>query len=167
MNLDTNSVIAIASIITSITTVIYTFGTFLLWNMTKKSIDLSTSEIKRKQTLLEIQSISSIYRNFRDIYTVIIDDNDGINLLTNAQSGNKEMVKKEYFSAFLINHTYEMYLLNNSKLLPIDFWERSIIDMKELYSWPFIKERWKKMNILFPSSFRNFIDEKILREKIF
>lgn len=153
--------------ITAISTIVYTIGTFLLWISTRQSIRVTQNEIKRKEQILNSTYISNVYKNFREIYTDILNDSENANILANEQKLSISDSKKEYMGSFLINHAFEIYNLYKNNLLPDEFWQKIIIDMKVLFEWRFIQNRWQKIRTLYPKEFINFIDENIIKPKIF
>jgi hypothetical protein len=164
---NTNNSTVITNWIIAVSTFVYTIGTFLLWWITYRSVQITKDEVKRKEDLLNMNHISNVYKDFREIYMLILNDKDNVKVLANELSLSVGDLKKEYIAIFLINHVFEIYSLYERNLLPDKFWERTIIDMKVLFKWSFIKLRWQKMRTLFSTDFANFIDDEILKPDIF
>ncbi len=152
----------IAILVTASSTVIYTIGTFLLWNITNTSVRLTRQEMERKEKLTQATIVSSIYKNFREIYSLIINDSENLAILAKENGNAVSDIKREYIASFLINHSFEIYEYNLHKLIPDEFWNRVVIDMQALYKWDFVRIRWIKVSYLFPRDFVKFINEHII-----
>ncbi|MFA7192012.1 MAG: hypothetical protein WC089_01795 [Candidatus Paceibacterota bacterium] len=152
----------IAAIITAFSTVVYTVGTFLLWKISQRSLQNAQLQIELQRQFIEANFISSIYKNFRELYSSIIKDKHDIKILSDAKKSDPDTVREEYLGSFLINHAYEIYSLNQKKLIPLELWERVVIDMKVLFKWSFVKKRWGKIRKLYPLHFQSFIDDSLI-----
>lgn len=150
-----------ATIATTVATIIYTLGTFLLWKTTKKSIDLTRQQMKRSEDVLEQAAIQTVYKNFRELYTLILQDERDAEVLANTQNVTKEKLRERYIGSFLINHVFEIFCMYERKLIPDEFWKRVVRDMKVLFSWKFIIDRWNDIRTLYPPHFQQFIDDEI------
>ena len=148
-----------ASWLTAITTVIYTLGTFLLWNITRKTLSLSKNQFERNEKVLQSASFQSIFKNFRDLYTAILQDNYYASILAEEEKTSIIELRRSYLAIFLINHVYEIYLLAKRDLVPPELWEALIIDIRELFKWRFIGDKWDAIKEFHTKDFQLFISE--------
>ena len=86
-------------------------------------------------------------------------------VLYGEQQVTEDDIKKNYIGSFLINHAFEIYNYNHNKLLPDTFWQSVIIDMRVLFGWKFIKDRWDINKNLYTKEFISFIEKEIMEAK--
>ncbi|GAB3430721.1 hypothetical protein [Niabella aquatica] len=154
----------------AISTVIYTLGTFLLWRISitntrqnRKTISLTEEQIKRDTEIKQVEYISTIHKNFREVYSTFLKDEKSLQILSDNLGGtDTKIVRQNYLASFLINHAYELFEFNQYKLLPDDFWKRTEIDMRALFQWQFVNDRWQRIKTIYSPEFQKFIEEKIL-----
>lgn len=152
-----------AALITAIVTTIYTIGTFMLWWATRKSLKLTQVKLDLEREILETNFIQNIYRNFREVYSSIILDEESLKTIAHAENSKPKQIKKDYLGSFLINQAFEIYNLSKKNFLPSDFREKALLDVKALFDWDFIKERWEEVKEIHSTEFKDYVDSEILK----
>jgi hypothetical protein len=101
--------------------------------------------------------VQSIYNNFKDVYSMVLSNSEVTKVLSKELSLDNSQISEIYFSSFLINNSFQCFLLNEKGLLPSNLWLIIQTDMKELFSWQFILNRWEVIFNLYPKEFQAFI----------
>ncbi len=155
----------IASIVSAATTVIYTIGTFMLWWVTKRTLDLTIQRQEKEQIMMQVNYLNNLHRNFREVYSGILNDEEASKILAQEQGVDVTSLKKDYLGSFLINQASEAYRLSKNSLIPDDLWETLTKDMKDLFNWKFISERWQQVKIYHSTDFQEFVESNLIHSK--
>lgn len=152
------------SIIIAVCTFLYTISSILLWMTAKQS-----TNIIQKQ--LEDQSISSsslvqhsIVEAHRELYLSIINNPSLIKIYSKEAGIGEEIIKKKYLASLLINHSLSLYLNYKNEIGINENLEGFIRDARELYSYPFIIERWNEVKTFHPKNFKNFMEKYVIKK---
>lgn len=146
------------SVISSIATLITAIFTFFLLRQTQKTLALNVEVVKRDALRLETQMVAVVYRNFRDGYIGLINDKQGIKALAEAHGSTQAETKISLYSSFLINNVHEMFVLKSKGFINNEDWGYYLIDIKDFFCYPFIKDRWAKIANLYPNDFKIFVN---------
>jgi hypothetical protein len=155
----------IASIVSTATTVIYTIGTFMLWWVTKRTLDLTIQRQEKEQIMMQVNYLNNLHRNFREVYSGILNDEEASKILAQEQGVNVTSLKKDYLGSFLINQASEAYRLSKNSLIPDDLWETLNKDMKDLFKWKFISDRWQQVKEYHSIDFQEFVESNLIYSK--
>ena len=153
----------LSTVFIAVCTAIYTFGTFLLWATTKRTVELMQLEIKKQSSLSYSATQHSIINAHRDLYLEIIKNDELLTVFSSGVDLEKEEARKQMLATMLINHTLRIFLdYKNSMMEHISF-ENFAKDAQDLFSIPFIKNRWEEVKHFHPSSFRTYVDDKLIQ----
>lgn len=155
----TFSVSEIIAIITNISTVIVVFLTYFLLKETQKTLAHGYEMADRDRKRLETETINTIYHNFRETYMLIISDETGVKLLAENWKVEKDKIKINMYSSFLLNNIHEIFNLKEKEFLPQEVWENYLIDIAEFVNLPFMKARWEVIKRCYPVSFQKFVND--------
>lgn len=136
----------------------------LLWRTTQNSILLSYEQVKRTEVLTEMNSIQTFHKNFRELYSSILNDDDYLTILASTRQVDVVELKRNYLASFLINHAYELFLMHNKSMFTQEVWYTILIDMQTLFKWEFIINRWEKVKGIYVYEFQDFVKTNILKK---
>ncbi|MBU0966977.1 MAG: hypothetical protein KKA54_11440 [Proteobacteria bacterium] len=117
----------------------------------------------KKQSLISSSSIQhSIINAHRDLYLEIIKNDELLKVFSSSVNMDKEEARQQMLATMLINHTLRIFLdYKNSMIENINF-ENFAKDAADLFSLPFVRSRWEEVKHFHPSSFRSYVDDKLL-----
>lgn len=171
----------IVSILANIGTVATFILTFFLLKETQKQIGLGNKTAERDRHRLESEMVNLVYRNFRETYMSMMNDPDGVRVLTQIKeeknNENKEndngilkdtlqyqvekiaQTKISMYSSFLINNVHEIFLLNEKGFIDPNIWSAFKVDIIDFFNYNFIKARWNEIHKLYPEKFKKFVND--------
>ena len=141
-------------------TILYTFGTFLLWVETRQSLKLAIEESKRTQKQIRTQLISNLVTSHRDLYRYILSNENFIDLL--CENGNIVKFRSEFLASLLINNVLQIFYHYKQGNIDEKIWQGLVEDTKELFGWSIVRDRWSEYRKFCIDDFRLFIEEDIL-----
>lgn len=150
------------SILASVSTAITALLTYLLLLETRNTIRQNDKALQRDRDRQEAESIGKVLSNFKDAYSAMMSDKDGISILAKEDNLEKVQVKENFFGSFLINNTFEIYNLYKKGFITNDYWQFIVVDMKDFFNFQFIQRRWAGIKIIYPMDFQKFIDNEIV-----
>jgi hypothetical protein len=153
------------SILASISTAVTALLTYLLLLETRNTIRQTDKALQRDRDRQESESISKVLSNFKDAYSGMMSDKDGIAILAKEDNIEKVQVKENFFGSFLINNTFEIYNLHKKGFIKNDYWQFILVDMKDFFNFQFIQRRWAQIKIIYPKDFQKFIDNEMVGTK--
>jgi hypothetical protein len=155
-----------STLIIAITTVVYTFGTFLLWKTTRDSAKLAHQQAKINERRLKANLYSNIVNTHRDFFFNILSNSDFYSIITDGMTTNKENVYKEFIGTWLINHASQIYIHHQEGNFDNELWLGVVEDMKDMFKWSIVADRWDQVKNYHTYSFRLFVENQILTETI-
>jgi hypothetical protein len=150
------------SILASVSTAVTALLTYLLLLQTRNTIRQNDKALQRDRDRQEAESIGKVLSNFKDAYSEMMSDKDGIAILAREDNLEKVQVKENFFGSFLINNTFEIYNLQKKGFIKNDYWQFILVDMKDFFNFQFIQRRWASIKILYPTDFQKFIDNEVV-----
>jgi hypothetical protein len=151
-----------ASLLTAITTVVYTIGTFMLWRTTKKTTQLVESQVSAQIRSSYSSAHHSVLDGHRSLFLELIKTDELLNVLAKETGKDKEIVQKRFLASMMINQVLRVFL-DYERNVALDKSINSFdADARDLFSFPFIRERWNEVKYFHPANFRNYIDSKIV-----
>ena len=117
--------------------------------------------MNRRESKDQEQFVNDAYENFQELYTTVLNDPKVISILAEERGTDSKNVYKEYTATLLINNAYKNYRLRSNGFIPDDLWGGMQKDMKELFSWRFVQERWQKTQKFYSVDFREFVQKSL------
>jgi len=151
----------IISVLSSIATLVTAFFTYLLLRQTQKTLALNVETNKREGKRLEAEMVNLVYRNFRETYMSMVNDKQGLKVLSETHSTSQTEVKTNMFGSFLINNVHQMFDLKQRGFISEQEWAFYLVDIKEFFEYEFIKTRWNKISDFYPTDFNKFVQQII------
>lgn len=156
---------SVTDLILAIATVIYTFGTFLLWWTTKRNTDLLAEQLNllitqsnQQAAFNETITHNSILDAHREIWLTIIENHELLSILNaKCPPDDKLRIQGEFLGSILINHCARIHIAYQEGIFNyanISAFER---DAQYLFSFPLVKWRWKNVMIFHRKDFVTFI----------
>jgi len=107
---------------------------------------------------LKGNSLQQIQLNDREIKTLVFNNP----LLSEKAKKDVESEKKlEKYMLLLISHAKHIYLLNNLKKLPEDYWDAVERDLEYSITDPVFKKMWDQTKKYVPDNFREYVDSLV------
>ncbi|WP_454700890.1 hypothetical protein [Agrobacterium burrii] len=158
--MDYNSIAAISSALTAITTIAYTVGTFLLWKSTQNQISNQNQQLLNQQQQLRSTAKSEIISSHRSLFLTIIQNED---LLKNISSeDNTEKTRRSMLASMLINHCGLMYTEYRAGNMPLQNMSGFTDDAADLFSIRIVNERWHSVKAFHDKEYSRFIEDEVL-----
>ena len=149
----------------AIATIIYTVGTFLLWKTTKESLVLMKNEFLNTRKQTESGFVANTTSLHRDIYSIILSDNELLKLFAGNEDIDLIEVKHGLIGTLLINNVMQAFYHYKNSLINEDIWNIIASDTKELFKLKIINERGDEIRNISSQDFKDFIDTQILDSK--
>lgn len=121
--------------------------------------------IKENTRSNQTRFVNEVYEDFQELQLAILDNPETLKIIARESKENKKEVRKNSLAALLINNSYKLFRLHQNKHIPPDLWERFQGDMKGLFGWEFVLDRWFEIQTFYPTAFQLFINENILSQK--
>lgn len=137
----------------------------MLWWVTKKTLDVTIQRQEKEQTMMQVNYMNNLHRNFREVYSGILNDVDASKILAKERGIDITSLKRDYLGSFLINQASEAFRLSNNSLIHDELWETISQDMKDMFQWKFISDRWQQVKKYHSLDFQNFVDLNLLNDK--
>ena len=106
--------------------------------------------------------VNRVYENFQEVQLAILGNPDTLKIMAQESGEKKKEVRKNALASLLINNSYNAFRSYKQKHIPLDLWERFEGDMKELFAWEFIYDRWLEIRSFFPKEFQLYINQNII-----
>ena len=156
-----------AVIITALSTIIYTVGTFLLWRTTQKSTALVKMQLDNQQKQLQSAAYSQVLASHREIFLSIVKDDKLLEAVFGKPTSKESpILRKKWMGTVLINHCSMMFNEYTRGALNRDTFENFIEDAKYLFSFPAVSDRWEEVFKFHGNEFVEFVDTRVLSRKI-
>ena len=123
---------------------------------------LTRQDMNRRERKDQEMFVNEVYKNFQELHVAILDDPSILNILAQEQDQDEGTMRINYIASLLINNAYKNYRLYQNGLIPQELWKAFCEDMKDLFSWNFIYDRWSNMQVFFPKKFQDFINNQIV-----
>ena len=156
------NVIEAATVITAIATVIYTAGTFLLWKVSRDTTRLLQEELKRQVAASQSNSHHSVLDAHRTLILELMRDEKLLQSFSAELGLTTSDARTKFLATLLINHARRIFVDYNHRLAN-DNMDSFSEDARELFSLPFIKQRWSEVKEFHPQGFRNFVESRLLK----
>lgn len=158
------SLTEISTIVTAVSTVIYTVGTFMLWSTSNKTADLIRQQISN-----QVASNNSIAHHatldaHRDLFINIIKDKDLLNIYAADFCSSADDARHKLLASLLINHTLRIFedICQYSLVDSRGSFDSFVEDARELFTLSFVRDRWMEVKEFHPPKFRAYVESNIL-----
>lgn len=156
----------------------YTFITYLLWQTARKTIQLNSEMINQNAKTLDSLSKQinhqinvsltsadhKISDSHRELFLNIILNPKLLSIFAKNSGVAESVIQRNYLATFLINHCSIIYSYKKSEIISLNFLESFAKDSQNLFSLPFIKERWSQVSDFHTADFQNFVTKYLLKE---
>lgn len=120
--------------------------------------------IRKNTRIIQNQSVNGLYKDFQELQLAILQNPETLKIIAEELEEKEKEVRKDSLASLLINNTYKAFRLQQRKRIPLDEWDLYERDMKELFKWQFIQDRWQEICPLFSPKFQLYISEHILSQ---
>lgn len=151
-----------STVLIALCTAIYTFGTFLLWLSTKRTVEIMKLELKKQSSIGYSATQHSIISAHRDLYLEIIKNDELLSVFSSSLGIDKEEARKQMLATMLINHTLRIFLDYKTSMVEHINFDSFAKDAKDLFSMPMVRNRWEEVKHCHPASFRSYVDDKLI-----
>lgn len=148
----------VTSILIVIITLVYTVGTFLLFFLQKKSLNLVSKQIELMLNQSKSQSYHNIINNHREIITTIVSNKKVLDTISNNFGFNNNKFTNNFIATLFINHVFTVYVDYENNILTEEQWSFAKIDILDLFCIKFIKNRWEQVQEFYPQNFTKTIN---------
>lgn len=120
----------------------------------------------RKNTLSnQALFINKVYKDYEELNLAILQNPDTLEVIAKERGQSKADTLKDSVAALLINNAHKMSIFHQKRFIPEDVWALFKVDMKDLFAWNFIKERWLEIRTLYLPHFQEIADNLISKNK--
>lgn len=151
----------ISTIVTAGATVVYTVGTFMLWKVSRDTTCLVRDELKNQIAASHSASQHAVLDAHRTLILELLQDESLLHTFSSELKMTKEEARTKFIATLLINHARRIFIDYNHRLTS-DSIDSFTEDARELFSLPFIRERWNEVKSFHPQNFRNFVDTRLI-----
>lgn len=146
----------------ALATVVYTIGTFLLWTSTRDTARLAKQQAELNDQRLKAQIYTEMVEAHRTLFLTILQNEELCKHLVPV--GHREESIREFIGTWLINHASLLHLHWAKGSIDHELWAGIKDDMRDLFEWPVVAERWQEVSEYHTTPFREFIGREIMRE---
>lgn len=157
-----------ATAIIAVATVVYTGGTFLLWWVSRRNVQilerqllLLEEQLQRQAAFNKVLVTNAILDAHREIWLPIISNPSFLNLLQKTELEGSERTAAEFLGSILINHCARIHLNFQHGLFGKDELEAFSRDARYLFSFPLVKWRWERAAKYHSEEFIRFVQAQI------
>lgn len=149
----------ISAIVIAACTFIYTIGTLLLWNSTRKTIALLKEQVEIQNAASKSTAWHKLIDSHRDLYLEIIANDKLLKLFSKEIHLDPHEVRRKYLATLMINHALRIYLDYQNKLnIPEDL-KGYVNDLHSMLQFRFVQKRWDEIKGFYPDAFKDFFDQ--------
>jgi hypothetical protein len=151
-----------AAVITAIMTIIYTFGTLLLWMSTRSTVKILKTQLDNQLRQIKSASNSQIITSHRELFLTILQDEHLSAALFGKKRGvDADSIRRRWLGTILINHCYLIFAEHQTGVISGEFYE-FVEDAKDLFSFGLVRSRWEEVRAFHQADFARFIDVWVL-----
>ncbi|MER8995555.1 hypothetical protein [Mesorhizobium sp. M0678] len=160
--LDSTGWSALAAVVTAVMTVIYTFGTLLLWISTRSTVKILKTQLDNQSKQIKSAANSQIISSHRELFLAILQDEDLSRALFGTKRGaDADLIRRRWLGTILINHCYLIFAEHQTGVIIGEFYE-FVEDAKDLFSFGIVRSRWEEVRDFHRADFARFIDIWVL-----
>jgi hypothetical protein len=145
---------AISTAVAALFTIVYTIGTFLLWSANKKTIALLAAQ-------MQSAAHHAVLDSHRELFFEILRNPQLCRVFAADLGLSEEIAREKYLATLLINHARRLYMDHRFNVASEDLLESFARDARELFSMPFVRQRWKEVREYHPQEFVAFVEHRI------
>lgn len=162
------SVQDLSAITVAFATVIYTGGTFLLWWVNRKNVQvlekqllILKDQIGYQSTFNKVLVTNAALDSHREIWLPIITNPMLVGLLQNNNPKAIERTTAEFLGSILINHCARIYLSFQHGFADMNEFPSFSRDARYLFSFPLVRWRWESISKYHSPDFVKFVQDQI------
>ena len=150
------------TILTAVFTGIYTIGTFLLWHSTKKTTLLLSRQLQNQVAANISVAHHAVIDAHRSLYLEVIRDPAFLKIFAHDMGVKEDQARTKLLATLLINQALRIFWDYKENIADHKGIEGFRRDAQDLFSLPFIRERWEEVKKYHSPEFRSFIDSMVL-----
>lgn len=160
---------ATATVVIAIATVIYTIGTFLLWQTSRSNVKALESQLSLLKNQLDIQvqfnkaiAHGATLDAHREIWLPMLTNRELISLLQTNPPDDQNRVAGEFLGSIVINHCSRIFSHFSDGIFEKSEFSSFARDARHLFSYPLVKWRWQEVEKYHSNEFAKFVHDNII-----
>lgn len=107
----------------------------------------------------------SIIKAHRELFAMIVQ-NDELLKIISSNNVTVDEARRRYIGTMLINHCESIYTYAQNRYISNDDWCGTQNDIREMFSWEVVINRWKEIRGYYTIDFQNFIDSLVINGRM-
>lgn len=156
------SVNELSTLITASATVVYTLGTFLLWKVNRQTLQMVQREVQNQISSSHSASYHGVLDAHRELILELLRDEKLLGVFSTELGYTKDQTRSKFIATLFINQASRIFADYNHHLAGEQTMESFSSDAAQLFSLPFIKERWQEVKVCHSVAFQKYVDTRLL-----
>lgn len=147
-------------------TLITTVANILLWNATRKTVQLLLEQVHHQIASSRSQAQSRIIDGHRELFLGILNNPSLLESFTAANDLDPKAWEIQKITQFLINQVQVVYLNFINKIISPTHFDSFKRDARDVFAYKSVRQHWEQVRVFHAEDFRRFVETELLYAKV-